>query len=196
MSDDTLTRIHPETGMKQVWRNEGGQGRFVDVGTVPPTIPAHLQSPQPSQAADMANAAVAGAMTPTQSASRDSISAEDRARGLNVRLLWPMSLTALLALVATLAWSLALTQLGTPKLLPFMLDRIGIFLLVLGGMGYYVWLRSNDQEYKHSHAGIRHKQLDIANEMHERTIDAELKRQRMALDATLGLIEDEDYGIE
>ena len=180
-----ITRRDPDTGMIQKWQTTANGGRWVD-DQRSYNIDALTASDTDSPSSMMAQSAIGMALAAQPNPSADSTSAEDRVRGFNRRLLWPMSLVVVLALVASMAYAMAVdTQL------PWMLDRILVFLLILGGMGFWVWTVANNQEYRHSQAGIQLKKIDVADRIHARQQQHELQQRRDQLTALLQL-EDKD----
>jgi len=126
----------------------------------------------------------------TPSPSLDSTSAVDRAQGFNRRMVLPMLLTVILALVATLAWVFVLTLVrGDAYLMPYMLDRLFMFLAVQGGMGYFVWQRANEVDYAHTHAGKERLRLDVMRDIRIAEIKAETEQRKVALLASLRLLD-------
>ena len=127
------------------------------------------------------------------SPSQDSTGAEDRARGFNRRMVLPMALTVVLALVSVLAWVLVVTLVrGDANLMPFFIDRLFIFLIVVGGMGYTVWDRANDTDYDHTHAGVDRLRLETMRDVRIAELQAETQQRQAALAMSLKLLESRD----
>jgi hypothetical protein len=129
------------------------------------------------------------AMQATTSPSRDSISAVDRANGFNRRMILPMALTVVLALVGVLFWSLTLAMLDVGQIAPYMLDRVLVFLAIVGGFGFTVWTRANQVDHDHSHSGVERHRISTAAEIRKVEVQAELQQRQMATEAMLTMLE-------
>jgi len=132
----------------------------------------------------------------TPSPSQDSTGALDKAQGFNRRMILPMALVVIVALLFVLAWSLLLAMMGSPTLAPFMLDRLAIFLAAVSGLGFWVWSKANETDYRHSHAGVDHHRLDAMVQIRKAEIEAETEQRQAALAMSLKLLEDRDRGTD
>jgi hypothetical protein len=132
---------------------------------------------------------IAPAMKPTNSPTRDSISATDRANGFNRRMVLPMALTVVLALVGVLFWSLTLAFLDVGQVAPYMLDRMLVFLAIVGGMGMVVWTKANEVDHDHTHSGVERHRISTAAEIRKVEVQAELEQRKMAVGAMLTMLE-------
>jgi hypothetical protein len=132
---------------------------------------------------------IAPAMQATTSPSRDSVSAVDRANGFNRRMLLPMAMVIILALVGVLFWSLTLTMLDVGQVAPWMLDRVLVFLSIVGGMGMVVWAKANRVDHDHTHAGVERHRITTAAEVRRVELQAELQQRQMATEAMLTMLE-------
>ena len=129
------------------------------------------------------------AMKPTASQSKDSVSAQDRAKGFNTRMVFPMALTVVLGLVGALFWTLTLAMLDVGQVAPFMLDRVLVFLAIVGGMGLTVWTKANQVDHDHTHAGVERHRITTAAEVRKVEVQAELQQRQMATEAMLTMLE-------
>ena len=87
---------------------------------------------------------------------------------------------------AVLAFVLVAVRFGAQ---PTMLERFLVFLLALGALLLWAALRLNATDYEHSRGGIERLRLEVADDMHARTIAAELTLRRAALAASLHMLE-------
>ena len=164
----------------QAEHSQARPGSFVAPAPRPPR-PAEIM-PAPAQPVDMS-----AAWTPTESPSRDSISAVDRARAVHIRAI-PIYLAGLgVALVALIMYVMTLWIAGAGGA-PYALDRVLVFLGVLTVVELVIYLRLNKQEYDHTHAGVERLRIETAGEIQLAIIEAETEIKMRALDGYLKLL--------
>lgn len=147
-----------------------------------PLRPAEIM-PAPAQPVDLSPA-----WQPTTSPSRDSVSAVDRAKAVHIRAV-PVYVAVLgVALVAVILYAMTLWFFRVETGAPWALDRILVFVGTLTGVGLFVYLRLNAQEYDHSHAGVERLRIDRAAEIQIAIVEAETEIKLKALDAYLRML--------
>lgn len=161
---------------------------------VPPPAPLPEPASVPEGWGDVARVDVTptdlgGAFEASHDASRDSISAMDRAWGYNIRLIPAAVLAVVLALVGMVAFILAMrwTQTQTDWLTNFF-----VFLLCLSIPFLWFALRVNSTDYAHTRAGVQHAQIQAATEVRLAEIDALVALKRESMTSTLRLLELEE----
>lgn len=156
--------------------------------------PEREQAPIAVDAAPLATADTSAVWMPTASPTRDSVSAQDRARGFLLRQAPIYAIVLVLSIAVTLAYTLV--GMAADVAAPFMLDRVLVFLAMLAGSAFAVHDRGDRRDYDHSHAGIERKRIDAAVDIRRREIDAELQLRTAALGAQLRMLEMQNRGSE
>lgn len=172
------------TPRAEVWRRQHAE-RMAQRNFVAP-MPAPLvrrepttidQAPQwlaPAQPLDVGHI-----WQPGQGA-RETTSAVDRARGLQMRVLPFVGLYALAGVVVGVGVWLAAGSVPLAALLA---------VLVFAGMGTATYAKLNLQDYQHSGAGVERHRIDSATYLAERELDHKARMQEKALDAYLRQME-------
>ncbi len=177
-----------EVRRRQAMQAEHSQARQASNWVAPaprPPRPAEIM-PAPAQMVDMS-----AAWQPTESPSRDSISAVDRARAVHIRAI-PIYLAGLgVALVVLIMYVMTLWIAGAGGA-PYALDRVLVFLGVLTVVELVIYLRLNKQEYDHTHAGVERLRIETAGEIQLAIIEAETEIKLKALNGYLKLLGVED----
>ena len=168
--------------------------RQTDTRRVNFVAPEREQTAIVVDSAPLATADTSAVWMPTASPTRDSVSAQDRARGFLLRQTPIYVVVLVLAVAVTLAYTLV--SMAAEVAAPFMLDRVLVFLAMLAGGAFIVHDRGDRRDYDHSHAGIERKRIDAAVEIRTREIDAELQLRTAALDAQLRMLEMQNTGSE
>ncbi len=169
----------------QAEHSQARPGSFVAPAPRPPR-PAEIM-PAPAQMVDLS-----AAWQPTESPSRDSISAVDRAKAVHIRAV-PIYVAVLgVAVVAVILYAMTLWFFRVDTGAPWALDRILVFVGTLTGVGLFVYLRLNAQEFDHSHAGVERLRIETAGEIQMAIIEAETEIKLRALDGYLKLLGVED----
>ena len=136
----------------------------------------------------------ADVVTPGRDASRDSVSAEDRAKAMRRRAspIWWLVVAGSFA--ATFAYTLAANAAGFSA--AFNLDKFLVFaaVLTISGMGAY--LRLNRLDFDHSRAGVERYRMKSYTEIRKEEIRAEVELRTAALDAQLRMLEMQNTGSE
>lgn len=115
-----------------------------------------------------------GAWESTESRqSRDSVSAQDRARGANLRSIPVLISTTTLAAAGTVAY--VLTGVGKP------LDVLFVFLLLCGAFNLIAIVLLHRMDFQHSHAGLERMRIETAGRVAERAIEAQTAQRIEAL---------------
>lgn len=130
--------------------------------------------------------------SPTASRARDSISAVDRAKAHNLRMVPVYALIFAVALLAVVAYSLLIYFLDQPGA-PWALDRILIFLAVLSSLGLVAHINGSRTDYQHTHAGVERHRITTAAEVYIAQIEATAEVQREALRANLALLSADEH---
>ena len=168
----------------QAEHSQARPGSFVAPAPRPPR-PAEIMT-APAQPVDMS-----GAWQPTESPSRDSISAVDRAKAVHIRAIPIYAAVAGIAVVAVILYSITLWFTGWQGA-PYALDRVLIFVGTLTALGLWQYLRLNKQEFDHSHAGVERLRIETAGEIQLAIIEAETEIKLKALNGYLKLLGVED----
>lgn len=116
---------------------------------------------------------------------RDSLSAEDRARG---RLIDSIPAHAAILLLSILG-ALAFRRFGDAS-------TLDSFLVFLGALGMSLLVyNANDiaERFRHTHAGVERHRIDAAKDMHRAQLQAEAEVRREALALQLKLLEDRNH---
>lgn len=182
-----------EVQRRQAMQAEHSQAReghrhvtFVAPAARPPR-PAEIM-PAPAQTVDLS-----AAWQPTESPSRDSISAVDRAKAVHIRAFPIYAAVAGIAVVAVILYSITLWFTGWQGA-PYALDRVLIFVGTLTALGLWQYLRLNKQEFDHSHAGVERLRIETAGEIQLAIIEAETEIKLKALNGYLKLLGVEENG--
>lgn len=144
--------------------------------------------------APLATADTSAVWTPTASPTRDSVSAQDRAKGFIIRQIPSYVVTLTIATVGTIAYTLIAMEMDVSA--PWALDRLLVFLVAVAVALMVSHGRADGRDYDHSHAGIERKRIDAAVEIRTREIDAELELRTAALEAQLRMLEMQNRGSE
>lgn len=137
--------------------------------------------------APIATADTSAVWMPTASPSRDSVSAQDRAKGFIIRQVPSYVVTLTIALVGTIAYTLIAMEMDVSA--PWALDRLLVFLVSVAVVLMVSHSRADGRDYDHSHAGIERRRIDAAVEIRSKEIDAELELRTKALEAQLRMLE-------
>ena len=125
---------------------------------------------------------------PTVSPSRDATGATDRARGLVYRMAIPGAMVLLTAIAGVVAYTIVLVLADAGDLVPWMLDRVLIFLAIVAGGGLAMFDRESARDYDHSHAGVERHRIDTAAAIRSEELEAEYRLRQTALSAQLKLL--------
>lgn len=114
---------------------------------------------------------------------REETSAQDRAWGYNIRLLWPFGLAVILALTGMVTFIVVMRWMATPVdgLVSFL-----VFLLCLAVTFAVVVLRISSADYRHSHAGVELERIRAASEVRMAEAEQAHELRRMALESYIG----------
>lgn len=171
-------------------RQAASANRYQTTSFVAPAVrrmpPEAITGPLRGDLALQAGLDVSGALQPIQGDTKEVTSAEDRARGYLLRMVAIGVVGLVVAGAAVLAFVLVAVRFGAQ---PTMLERFLVFLLALGALLLWAALRLNATDYEHSRGGIERLRLEVADDMHARTIAAELTLRRAALAASLHMLE-------
>lgn len=186
MTNDEMWADIEERRAATLARRAGHGPNFVSYVDPPrPPRPAEIM-PAPAQVVDMS-----AAWTPTESPSRDSVSAVDRAKAVHIRAIPIYAAVAGIAVVAVILYSITLWFTGWAGA-PYALDRVLIFVGTLTALGLWQYLRLNKQEFDHSHAGVERLRIETAGEIQLAIIEAETEIKLKALNGYLKLLGVED----
>lgn len=186
MTNDEMWADIEERRAATLARRAGHGPNFVSYVDPPrPPRPAEIM-PAPAQVVDMS-----AAWTPTESPSRDSVSAVDRAKAVHIRAIPIYAAVAGIAVVAVILYSITLWFTGWAGA-PYALDRVLIFVGTLTALGLWQYLRLNKQEFDHSHAGVERLRVKTAGEIQLAIIEAETEIKLKALNGYLKLLGVED----
>lgn len=159
------------------------RNNFVAPGPPRPIRPAEIMPAAPQ------NIDLAAAWQPMASPGRDSVSAMDRARAFHVRSAPAYIAVVGMAATAVVLYSATLWILRADGA-PLLADRILIFLAVVFVGGMVVFLRLNQTDYDHSHAGIERLRIVEAADIQREIVQADLEMKREALRAYVHMLED------
>lgn len=137
-------------------------------------------------AVDLQPVDVSGVMEGANDATRDSVSAVDRALGYNIRLIPALLVSLLLATLGTVAFVLAMRWTATPT---DALTNMFVFLLCIGVTFLLFAVTVNRSDYAHSRAGVERHRISTAAELRKEEIAAMLELRREALGHTLALLD-------
>ena len=120
-------------------------------------------------------------------ASRDSVSAKDRAEALAIRArpIWYM--VGATSTAATAGWAIVAAAAGIGA--PFLLDKLLVFLATYAALSFVTYLRLNRLDHDHSRAGVERLKIKTAAEIRKAELAAELQLRTAALHAQLQLLE-------
>lgn len=157
------------------------------VPEVKPTPPLRVPDGWSGVAAvDLQPVDVSGVMEGANDATRDSVSAIDRAWGYNIRLIPALLVSLLLATLGTVAFILAMRWTATPT---DALTNMFVFLLCIGVTFLLFAVTVNRSDYAHSRAGVERHRISTAAELRKSEITAMLVLRREALGHTLALLD-------
>ena len=152
---------------------------FVPAASRPEVV--QLPAAVPLQSADLSRAWQA-----TTSPSRDSVSAQDRAKAHLLRSIPVFVTVFLLSGAVTVLYAIVAMVAGVG--VAGGLDRLFVFLFALAAMGFVAYGQESKREYEHSHAGVERLRVTAAVEIRQAEISAELQLRTAALSAQLRLL--------
>ena len=125
-------------------------------------------------------------LSPT-SATRDSISAVDRAKAHQIRQAPVYLSVGLMSIGGTVAYSLVAAAAGFGA--PWAMDRLLVFLVLMAGALLVANHRATVVDFQHSGAGVERLRVQTAAEIRKAELAAELHLRTAALDAQLRMLE-------
>lgn len=165
-------------------RVQRGERKFVP--------PAKVQQIQLPLMAPTAGTDLSQAISTVSGTSHDASTAKDRAVGYVIRF------GAMAAVILVLAFTVALVFVWTASHVgaqPGWFDRVIVFFAALAGGLLFTGWKMNVLDYLYSGMGVERKRLDTLQEMHRTQLEHDLETRRMALAATLQLMDRRgDYG--
>lgn len=174
----------PETGESRatVWRRQHAERNFVapmpsPLATRPQTFDQAPQWVTQSQPLDV------GQAWQPQTAAKETTSAQDRAKGLRIRLLPFLGLYALAGVVVGLAVWLAAANVPVAAL---------VAVLVFAALGVNTYVKLNGQDYDHSGAGVERLRITEAAQLQREKMEHEQELKRAALESYLKWLENRD----
>lgn len=116
-------------------------------------------------------------------------SAQDRAHALKLRMAMITAIAAGAAVLGVVAYVALLMAMGVSEVLPWQLDKILVFLVVVVIITLTAYRGESMADYDHSHSGVERLRIVSAVDVRKAEIEAEAEVRLAALDASLKLIE-------
>lgn len=165
-----------------------------------PTRPGTFvaERPRPMKPAEMLPASpqvidVSPAWQPMQSPGRDSTSAQDRAKAIHIRAIPVYAATVGIAVLVVILYSVTLAFFRVDVDVPLFADKIMVFLGVVFGWGLFVYLRLNQQEYDHTHAGVERLRIVEAADIQRQAMEHDAELKKMALATYIKMLEERKH---
>ena len=152
---------------------------FVPAASRPEVV--QLPEQTPLQPADLSRA-----WQSTTSPSRDSVSAQDRAKAHLLRSVPVFVTVFLLSGAVTVLYAIVAMVAGVG--VAGGLDKLFVFLFALACLAFVAYGQESKREYEHSHAGVERLRVTSAVEIRKAEISAELQLRTAALSAQLRLL--------